>query len=216
MACIWCVSIYFASYREEGYGDKDIYVMNFLDDMELLSSLQFSIRDTLAGKPLLAHVIIKDVATGAIVVERDAENGETIANLPAGKTYEIKVVADRYLPFTEVLELPYDAGSQVVMRNIELSKDPQTRIFGTLTDITSKITLRGEIEFMDKETGEVVKGSVTDKAGRYEIILPPGHSYMLQVKSSGYALLTDSLDIPATLRAKKLLWNFNYKDLIDR
>jgi len=204
---------YFASYREEGYGDKDIYVMHFLDETELLSSLQFVVSDTAANKNLLANVSIKDVSTGLIVVSRSTENGQTIANLPAGKTYEITVSSDKYVSYSEVLELPYDAGSQVVVRNIELSRDPQALVYGTITDMDSKINLKGEIEFMDASTGEVVKASVSDKSGKYSISLPPGRDYLAHVMSNGYALCEDSLAISAASKGSEFNRNFQLKRL---
>jgi outer membrane protein OmpA-like peptidoglycan-associated protein/tetratricopeptide (TPR) repeat protein len=200
---------YFASYREEGYGDKDIYVMHFLDDMELLSSLQFKISDSTNVNKLAANIVIKDVATGEIVVNRNTEAGETIANLPAGKTYEITVSSDKYLPYTEVLEIPYDAGSQVVMRKIELGINPQVLVTGAFADLESKISLKGEVEFLDSQTGEVVKGSITDKSGQYNIMLPPGRDYLINVKSNGYALGIDTLIMEGIKKGAELQKNFS-------
>lgn len=204
---------YFASYREEGYGDKDIYVMNFLNETELLSSLHFSVKDSTRTKSLNAKIEIRDVATGAIVVSREAEDGETIANLPAGKTYEIVVTYDKFIPYKEVLTLPFDAGSQVLNRSIELYKDPQSKIKGLLSDKNSKISLKGEVEFLDSETGEVVKGSVTDKSGRFDIDVPPGRDYQIQVKSTGYALLMDSLKLPKSSKGDEINKDFNLSRL---
>jgi outer membrane protein OmpA-like peptidoglycan-associated protein/tetratricopeptide (TPR) repeat protein len=204
---------YFSSYREEGFGDKDIYVMNFLDDAELLSSLQFSIRDTSNEKPVLAKISIRDVATGELMVTRETENGETLANLPAGKTYEITVNADRYNPYTEVLEIPLDAGSQVVMRKVEMSKSPQAFVSGSVADRSSRIPVRSELEFLDAGTMEVVKGCVTDKTGEYKITLPPGRAYMIRVKASGYSLLADSLLIAASSKGEELFKSFKLNRL---
>ncbi|MEZ5172980.1 MAG: OmpA family protein [Bacteroidia bacterium] len=184
-----------------------------MDETELLRTLQFSVSDTAANQNLLATITIKDVATGETVVSRETENGETIANLPAGKTYEITVTADKYVAYTEVLELPYDAGSQVVVRNIEMSRDPQARVYGVVSDRESKITLKGEIEFMDAATGEVVKASVTDKSGRYSIVLPPGRLYIARVMSNGYALYEDSLDISADSKGAEFKRSFELKRL---
>jgi len=200
---------YFASYREEGYGDKDIYVMNFLEENELLSSLHFSIKDSSQTKPLNAIIEIRDVATGDIVVSREAEEGETIANLPAGKTYEITVSYDKYISYKEVLQLPFDAGSQVVNRKIELSKHAQATVKGMLTDKNSKISLKGEVEFLDAETGEVVKGSITNKAGQFDIDVPAGRDYQIQVRSTGYALLMDSLKLSKESKGTELNKDFN-------
>jgi outer membrane protein OmpA-like peptidoglycan-associated protein/tetratricopeptide (TPR) repeat protein len=204
---------YFASYREEGYGDKDIYVMNFLNETELLSSLHFSIKDSTKVRALNAKIEIRDVATGNTVVSRDAEDGETIANLPAGNTYEIIVTYDKYVPYKEVLSLPFDAGSQVLNRSIELYKDPQSKIKGMLSDKNSKISLKGEVEFLDSETGEVVKGSVTDKLGRFDIDVPPGRDYQIQVKSTGYALLMDSLKLAKGIKGQEISKDFNLSRL---
>lgn len=205
---------YFASYREEGYGDKDIYVMHFLDDSDLLSSLQFLVTDTTGFKMLPAKIVVKNMESGEIMVERTADNGETIANLPAGNTYEIQVSYGDYLPYVEVLEIPFDAGSQVVMRKIVLSKDPQVNISGQLADKSSKITLKGEIEFTDSETGEVVKGSITDKSGNYDVDVPPGRDYLVNVMSNGYALGIDSLQLrdSANGAQKKLDFDLNRLD----
>ena len=199
---------YFASYREEGFGNQDIYVMNFLNDTELLSSLQFQIRDTVSNKPMLATIQIKDNSTGEVVVKREMENGETIANLPAGKTYEITVTSEKYLPYTEVLEIPFDAGSQVMMRNIEMSRDKQAIVSGMLIDKSDRIPVKGEIEFSDLNTREIVKLSVSDKSGVYKIILPPGKKYIAQVKAKGYQLLTDTIVISADTAGMELTHGF--------
>ncbi|MEX1189358.1 MAG: OmpA family protein [Bacteroidia bacterium] len=199
---------YFASYREEGYGDKDIYVMNFLDDMEMLSSLQFNVSDSSQTKNFIATIEIVDVETGNVVVSRNTVEGETIANLPAGKTYKITVSSTKYLPYTEVLEIPYDAGSQVVMRNIELGMNPQVNVSGSFADVDSKISLKGEVEFLDSQTGEVVKGSITDKTGKYNIVLPPGRDYLVNVKSNGYALGIDSLSMADVKKGAELNKDF--------
>jgi outer membrane protein OmpA-like peptidoglycan-associated protein/tetratricopeptide (TPR) repeat protein len=200
---------YFSSYREEGYGEKDIYVMNFLEENELLSSLHFSIKDSNQTKPLNAIIEIRDVATGNIVASREAQDGETIANLPAGKTYEISVSYEKYITYKEVLELPFDAGSQVVNRNIELSQHAQATVKGLLSDKNSKISLKGEVEFLDAQTGEVVKGSVTNKAGIFDIDVPAGRDYQIQVRSTGYALHMDSLKLSQQSKGTELIKDFN-------
>lgn len=204
---------YFSSYREEGYGDKDIYIMNFLEDAELLSSLQFSIRDSSSDKPMLAHITIKDAATGQIVAERETENGETIANLPAGKTYEITVTSDKFNSYTEVLEIPFDAGSQVVARKVDLGKSPQTFVSGLLIDKSSRIPVKGEVEFLDAATMEVVKTSFSDKNGEYKIALPPGRDYTIQVKASGYSLSTQTLKLSATSSGSDIVQSFELNRL---
>ena len=199
---------YFASYREEGFGSQDIYVMNFLNETELLSSLQFEIRDTVSNKPMMATIQIKDNVTGEIVVKRETENGETIANLPAGKTYEITITSEKYLPYTEIIEIPFDAGSQVMMRNIDMSRDKQAILTGMLVDKTDRIPVKGDVEFLDFNTREIVKLSVSDKTGFYKITLPPGKKYLAQIKAKGYQLFTDTLSLGADSAGMELTKGF--------
>ncbi len=204
---------YFSSYREEGFGDKDIYVMNFLEDSESLSSLQFEIRDTLTNNPILAHITIRDAATGKIVAERETENGETIANLPSGKTYEITVSSDRFNTYTEVIEVPFEAGSQVVMRKVDMNKSPQAFISGILLDKSSRIPVKGEVEFLDLATMEIVKSTFSDKNGEYKIDLPPNHQYAIHVKASGYSMFSDTLKISAASVGTDILKSYDLKRL---
>jgi len=188
-------SAYFSSYREEGYGDKDIYVMNFLEEAELLSSLKISIRDTSSQKPILANISIRDAASGELIIEKQTENGDASANLPVGKSYEIQVIANKYAPFSEIVELPLDAANQVVLRMVEMSRFAQTKVSGTVNDRSSKIPLISQLDFMDAATLEIVKSCTSDKNGDYKITLPSGRIYAVQVKTVDYAFLTDTLNV---------------------
>lgn len=204
---------YFSSYRDEGFGDKDIYVMNFLTDVEALSSLQFAIADTSAGMNLQATIEIKDLSTGQILVKRETENGETIANVPAGKSYQITVTSSKYLPYSEVIELPYDAGSQVIQRKVELSRDFQTTLKGNVNDLTSSVPLPSEVEFLELGSLETVKFAVTDKEGNYEVNLPPGRSYQIRVKSIGYIMSLDTVNIGPEMKGQEISMNYGLKKL---
>lgn len=184
---------YFASYREEGYGDKDIYVMHFLNDVEALGSLQFTITDNSQQKKLNASVEIRNLLTGTVVATRDAIQGETIANLPVGTVYEIVVQADGFQPYTEVIEIPADANQQIIARNITLSRDIQAVIRGQLTDRDSRIPLSGEVEFQDLGTHEVVKTTFSGRDGKFEVNLPKGQSYLAKARSRNYGAVSDSL-----------------------
>jgi outer membrane protein OmpA-like peptidoglycan-associated protein/tetratricopeptide (TPR) repeat protein len=199
---------YFSSYREEGFGDKDIYLMTFLEEAETLSSLQFSIKDSLSELLVNAEIQIKDLSNGEIVTKRKIEKGETIANLTVGKTYEITVTADKFTPYTEVIELPLEAGSQIVFRNIELNKDKQANVSGHLTDKSSEIPIIGEIQFLDAATREVVKTTFANQQGVYNLDLPSGKSYIVIAKSSGYSFLEEIFNIPSEAKGFDLKKDF--------
>lgn len=191
-------SAYFSSYREEGYGDKDIYVMNFLEEAELLSSLKISIRDTSNQKPILANVSIRDAVSGELIIEKQTENGDASASLPVGKSYEIQVVADRFAPYSEIVDLPLDAANQVVLRMIELSRFAQTKVSGTINDRSSRIPLISQLDFVDAATLEIVKSCSSDINGDYKTTLPAGRKYIVQIKAVDYAFFSDTISIAAS------------------
>ncbi len=186
---------FFASYRPEGFGDKDIYVMHFLKDVEELSSLQFTITDDKLEQPLEALIEIRNLQNGQLVVSRETRKGETIANVPVGATYEITVIASPFQEYKEILEIPFEASNQVVTRNIALSKDVSTTIKGQLTDRETLVPLAGEIEFQDLATKEVVKTTYSARDGQFEVSLPVNADYLALSRSRNYGTASDSLII---------------------
>jgi hypothetical protein len=188
-------SAYFSSYREEGYGDKDIYVMNFLEEAELLSSLKISIRDTSTQKPILANISIRDVDSGELIIEKQTENGDASANLRVGKSYEIQVNATRYAPYSEIIDLPLDAANQVVLRMVEMSRYAQSKVSGIINDKSSRIPLISQLDFLDAATLEIVKSCSSDENGEFKTTLPPGRKYVVQIKAVDYAFYSDTLSI---------------------
>jgi outer membrane protein OmpA-like peptidoglycan-associated protein/tetratricopeptide (TPR) repeat protein len=198
---------YFASYREEGYGDKDIYLMHILDEAEIMASLQFSITDTFRGKLLNAVVEIKDAQTGEQIALRNSgdNNGEVLINLPVGKTYNVKVSSDKYAPYEEALNLPFSAGAQIVARNVQLSVDNKAHLRAYVNDANTKIPIRAQIDIIDPGTGEYIKSFYSMKmAGTLRTSVDPGRDYVIRVKSPGYQLLYDTVDVSLNLKGDTL------------
>jgi len=189
---------YFASYREEGYGDQDIYVMNILEESEIMASLQFSITDTFRGKLLNAVVEVTDAATNEQVALRNSGDnfGEVLINLPVGKVYKVKVSSDKYAPYEEELNIPFAAGSQVVSRNVVLSIDNKVHFNASVTDAQTKVPIRTQIDFIDPETGEFVSSIYSGKSlGKVSTTLDPGRDYAMRIKSPGYRMKLDTMSV---------------------
>ncbi len=194
---------YFASYREEGYGEKDIYVMNFLEEVEALASIQVSILDTVKKEKIKALVEITD-ASGNVIVSRTAENGETMANVPVGKLYTLKVSADPYAPYEENLNIPFEASNQTIRRTVELSTEKPSLLTGIIVDNSTRIPLQGEIEVHDLATGEIIKTTNSNKYGEYNVKLPADKKYQLQTRSLDYRTYSDTLRIDKGMEGKDM------------
>lgn len=207
---------YFASHREEGYGDKDIYVMNILEESENLASLQFSITDTFRGKLLNAVVEIRDAATDEQVALRNSgdNNGEVLINVPVGKIYKVKISSDRYAPFEEELNIPFAAGSQIVSRKVELSIDNKTHFNANVIDAQTKVPIRTQIDFLDPATGEYINTSFSTKTlGKVNTMIEPGRDYILRIKSPGYRMIHDSLTVYLSSKGENLIKEYALQPL---
>ncbi|MFN4123253.1 MAG: OmpA family protein [Flavobacteriales bacterium] len=207
---------YFASYREEGYGDKDIYVMNILEESEIMASLQFSITDTFRGKLLNAAVEVRDVQSGEQVALRNSgdNNGEVLINLPVGKIYRIKVSSDKYAPYEEELNLPFSAGSQIVARNIQLSVDNKAHLRVSVVDAQTKVPIRTQMDVIDPSSGEYISTFYSPvSAGSVKGSLDPGRDYVLRVKSPGYRMMHDTISLTLNLKGDTLRRNYELQPL---
>ena len=203
---------YFASYREEGYGEKDIYVMNFLEDVESLASIQISILDTSKGIKLKSSLEIID-QNGNVIVNRSVETGETIANVPVGSSYTLRVKTDNYATYEESLNIPFDAGNQVIVRTIEMNTEAPTIINGLLVDYASRIPLHGEIEVKDLATSEVVKLATANRSGKYELQLPADKNYQIKSRSLDYRTYTDTLRLSKEMSGKQITLDYSLNRL---
>ncbi len=203
---------YFASYREEGYGEKDIYVMNFLEEVEALASIQISILDTTKGIKLKSSLEIID-KNGNVIVNRSVDTGETIANVPVGASYTLRVKTDNYATFEESLNIPFDAGNQVIVRTIEMSTEDPTRINGLLVDYSSRIPLQGEVEVKDLATSEVIKMATTDRDGKYNLQLQADKNYQIQSRSLDHRTFTDTLRLGKDMEGKEITLDYSLNKL---
>lgn len=134
---------YYSSIREEGVGEKDIYVLNFEDaTKQNLTILKGLIIDAKTKEPLYADIRLADNVANEIIgnFRSNSKTGKYIISLPSGKNYGISVKRDGYLPHSENFDIPESNGYQEVEKNIELVK----------LEVGSKVVLRNIFFDFDK------------------------------------------------------------------
>ncbi|MAY85103.1 MAG: hypothetical protein CMP59_13315 [Flavobacteriales bacterium] len=162
---------YFASDRDEGYGELDLYKFE-LDEKfapQKVSYFAGVIYDSNTDQPLEARFQLIDLATSKLVVESysDEMTGEFLVTLPAGKEYALNVSKDGYLfysanfaleessalePRKENIPLePIEIGKKIVLKNIFFETDKYK-----LKD-KSKVELNKLIEFLTDNPGLKIK-----------------------------------------------------------
>lgn len=135
---------YFASEREGGYGEKDIYMLIREDADADLAVLKGKIISCDTKKPVAATIIVTDLSTQQPVgiYNSNASTGKYTVILPAGKNYGITVEAKGYLFYSKNIDIPkldhyveyndeiclnkLKKGTTIVLRNVFFDVDKAT------------------------------------------------------------------------------------------
>jgi len=135
---------YFASDREGGLGDLDLYSFEMPEGLrpDLVTYLKGKIYDIETKKPLVAKFELIDLSTGKQVVQSFSNrgSGEFLVSLPGSKEYALNVARKGYLFHSENFELsemvsgsepyrkdiplkPIREGENVVLKNVFFDTD---------------------------------------------------------------------------------------------
>jgi len=171
---------YFASDREGGFGDLDLYQFEMPESVkpDKVNYLKGKVYDAKTKKPISAQFELIDLKTGEIVVASfaDKATGEYLVSLPINKEYALNASYDGYLFYSENFLLKEGDANEpfrkdVPMHKIEVNKTVVLKNVFFDTDKfnlkqKSKIELDKLVSFLNKNT--VVKielGGHTDNVG---------------------------------------------------
>ncbi len=99
---------YFSSWRQNTFGEKDIYVIQRPDGKTNLLVMKGKIYDDDTKKTLSASITILDKETGAIVGKYNSNlsNGKFLITLPQGGNYTVSIETDGYISRREDIKVP--------------------------------------------------------------------------------------------------------------
>ncbi|MBW8050684.1 MAG: OmpA family protein [Cytophagales bacterium] len=115
---------YYASFRNEGEGEKDIYVINFEKPTKKLTLLTGIISDDSTHELLEANIQVIDNDSNKVIEElfSNAETGKYLITLPSGRNYGINVTKEDYLFHSENFDIAVEKDYQEIEKNITLKK----------------------------------------------------------------------------------------------
>ncbi|HXU26080.1 MAG TPA: OmpA family protein [Bacteroidia bacterium] len=124
---------FYSSAKPGGLGDKDIYEIHFTPlkpkkEKEAvgpqLTLLKGIITDEDSKAPLEADIeIIDNVKNQTITtIKSNGSSGKYLVSLPSGKNYGIIVKVKGYLFHSENVDIPYSAGYQEIVKDVQLKK----------------------------------------------------------------------------------------------
>ncbi len=117
---------YYSSFREDGYGEKDIYLITLPKKAETALTVMggvFRLEGANGKIPENAQIVVTDNETGDIVgiYKPNSKTGKYLFVLPAGKNYNVTYEAEGYLFKSENLIVPEKSEFSTIQSEIKLS-----------------------------------------------------------------------------------------------
>jgi hypothetical protein len=202
---------YYASARPEGYGDLDIYRINFLGAEKPLHNTYESViastydlpdivRNDVPDKdigyiyddatmlPVKAKIYFRNLESNSIAdsISSDPQTGSYFTNLPAGYDYGISVEAPGYDKYTETI-----SNEKKLNKIIYIIKSPEKPQFteeGYIYDIESNLPVCNAKIIIEDVQYLTLKDTLESdcKTGLYHSDLPKGETYELSVSAKNY------------------------------
>ncbi len=154
---------YYSSFKEGGLGEKDNYMITFIDQKKApLTLLKGIVKDINGTVPQDIEITVTDNETGLVagVYRPNSKTGQYLFILTPGKNYNISYEAEGYLFYSENREIkkntnyyeiykaiqlpPITIGSKIVLNNIFFDFDKAT------LRKTSNVELKNIIRFLNK------------------------------------------------------------------
>ncbi len=115
---------FFASDREGGYGELDIYYFEMPENMRPVKTVYFEgiVYDATTKKPLAGKFRLVDLKTGKEVVysEADRETGEFMVSLPVNRAYALTVDYPGYTFFSENFNMTNPDDQEAVHKDVPM------------------------------------------------------------------------------------------------
>ncbi len=115
---------YLSSYREGGFGEKDNYVVTFLDRKETALTLIKGVVNDENNKPAKKVLItVTDNQTGQIAgtYHTNSKTGQFLFILTPGKNYNITYQAEDHLFYSENMEIPAKSNYYEINKSVTLN-----------------------------------------------------------------------------------------------
>lgn len=135
---------YYSSFRADGKGEKDIYLITFGQKNSEVTILKGTVFDALTKEPLEADLELVDNQLNMIIgtFKSNSATGKYLVSLPSGRNYGIAVNSKGYLFQSENIDIPASTTYQEIVKDFPLN---------TLT-VGSKIVLKNIFYDFDKAT----------------------------------------------------------------
>ncbi|MEY4111141.1 MAG: hypothetical protein RLZZ46_1496, partial [Bacteroidota bacterium] len=231
---------YYASVKAEGFGERDLYLVEFgeYSEMDADSALALieSYAGFIAGKKTVSSVVLKGLVTNsynrkplaadiqifysdsAIMAEQvktDPKTGKFAVFLQGGKSYILNVTAPNHNSATATVTIPTANQSLSISKDFELSvlSGVTTLLNGNVLDKTSKQPIIADILIKDGINENDIAKIKSNQNGDFQAALPAGRIYSIIVKAPDYMTEYDDLEIPLDKKGQASTKNIEMNSL---
>lgn len=174
---------FFASDREGGYGDLDIYYFKLPREFQPTTTYYFDGRvyDKVTNNPVAGHFTLKDIASGETIIisDADAVTGTFTVPLPSNRQYVIEVKYEGYAMTSLGFDLTYNENQTTYHLDIPMNplnsntENVLQNIYFDLSSSTlrkeSNVELNNLANFLrSKPSIKIELGGHTDTRGKAE------------------------------------------------
>ena len=199
---------YYSSFKKEGFGEKDIYMIELLDAEESALTLyrgEFTFIDR-SNPPSGAQVTITNNNTAELVgvYTPRQRDGQFSAILAPNTSYHFVYEADDYESYEEDIFVPAGASYQEIYKDIKLKpvrvgggKTGITPIVLKKTDIEGNLMISGKTKANSKiilydEGGNILQETITDNTGEFTFTsLDPSKTYLIRAMADDSGFLKE-------------------------
>lgn len=231
---------YYASFKEEGFGEKDIYMVTFLDDEILednamvqepeLSQIIFGKKT--ASSALLkglvvdqynqspignAEIEIKNMISNEIIEKLKIEDASSkyAVWVPSNVKLILTSSAQGYNAKIDTVKIPESKGELIIDKIISLTTKSEEKavIMGSVLDVGSGLPINATVTITDNiASGEVITIK-TNENGSYRTSVPAGKKYELTFKAKDYQTAYEIIDIPFSSKNQEITKNILLNNL---
>ena len=147
--------------------------------------------DAKSSTPIASTMVIKSNGKVIQTVQVD-KDGKYKVKLPAGQVYDTEISASGYT--TQLQKIDLTNTTKPIKKDIGLTETPKTvSLSGKVIDAKTAVPTKANMVI--KSNSEVVKTIEADKNGQFNVNLPKGKVYDVEVSAPGYVAQNKIIDL---------------------
>jgi outer membrane protein OmpA-like peptidoglycan-associated protein len=191
--------IYFASIREEGLGNMDIYYAN-IENKESAKVLLMTgiVTDSISAIPVEVVIRTKDKNNKEEISthKSNSSTGKYTLVLNDGKNYDLIFSSPKFGSHYENIDLTNETEYKEITKDIVLKKRDRNIIM-QVDDVDSNQSVNAKVSIVNCDSGEeIILDAKSEVGGTYFVKLKEGNCYSIEISKEDYIFSSMEIHVP--------------------